>query len=636
MALSGTAQGPCAQHGVIRTYWPSSGSVPTSPTSRPGSCSAGARAAGSPDELPDTLLLLEHPPSTRRASAPSPHERPVDGTPVVDVDRGGKITWHGPGQLVGYPIVKLPDHVDVVAYVRRLEEALIRVVRRPRRRRPAGSRAAAGCGSPATASAGPTARSRAIGDPGRQGVTMHGFALNCDPRPDRGSTGSCPCGISDAGVTSLAEPPSSGREVTRRRGTCRAARGRTHDGARLPGPPDDRGRQPLLTTRLPSPHGDRTRPGPGEAWRRGAVTDRPGRPQAAAPRGPQRRDPHRAQARRGSRPGPTMGPEYTELQALVKREGLHTVCQEAGCPNIFECWEDREATFLIGGDQCTRRCDFCQIDTGKPAAARPRRAAPGRRVGAGRWACATPPSPASPATTCPTAAPGCTPRPSAQIHALQPGHRRRAADPRLQRQARPARARSSTPQPEVLRAQRRDRAADLQAHPARASATSARSTSSRQAREAGLVTKSNLILGMGETREEISRGAARPARGRLRPDHHHPVPAPVRRATTRSSAGSSRRSSWSCRTRPRRSASPASCPARWSAPPTAPAGSTSRPSRPARLPDGPGPCPWSPGERPGVRAGARRAGRVGAGILRHRLTGLAARWRLPRGLTVKV
>jgi lipoyl synthase len=61
-----------------------------------------------------------------------------------------------------------------------------------------------------------------------------------------------------------------------------------------------------------------------------------------------------------------MGPEYQELKALVKREGLHTVCQEAGCPNIFECWEDREATFLIGGDHCTRRCDFCQIDTGRP------------------------------------------------------------------------------------------------------------------------------------------------------------------------------------------------------------------------------------------------------------------------------
>ena len=62
-----------------------------------------------------------------------------------------------------------------------------------------------------------------------------------------------------------------------------------------------------------------------------------------------------------------MGPEYRQLQSLVKSEDLHTVCQEAGCPNIFECWEDREATFLIGGSQCTRRCDFCQIDTGKPA-----------------------------------------------------------------------------------------------------------------------------------------------------------------------------------------------------------------------------------------------------------------------------
>ena len=61
-----------------------------------------------------------------------------------------------------------------------------------------------------------------------------------------------------------------------------------------------------------------------------------------------------------------MGPEFTELKDLVQREGLHTVCQEAGCPNIYECWEDREATFLIGGDQCTRRCDFCQIDTGRP------------------------------------------------------------------------------------------------------------------------------------------------------------------------------------------------------------------------------------------------------------------------------
>src|SRR6201982_2933743 len=79
------------------------------------------------------------------------------------------------------------------------------------------------------------------------------------------------------------------------------------------------------------------------------------------------------------------GPSYTELKALVRSEGLHTVCEEAGCPNIFECWEDREATFLIGGDQCTRRCDFCQIATGRagspgPAHGRPRRPRRWRRV----------------------------------------------------------------------------------------------------------------------------------------------------------------------------------------------------------------------------------------------------------------
>lgn len=87
-----------------------------------------------------------------------------------------------------------------------------------------------------------------------------------------------------------------------------------------------------------------------------------------------------------------MGPEYTELKSLVRREGLHTVCEEAGCPNIFECWEDREATFLIGGDQCTRRCDFCQIHTGKPAALdrdEPRRVAESVRTMQLRYATVT-------------------------------------------------------------------------------------------------------------------------------------------------------------------------------------------------------------------------------------------------------
>ena len=162
-----------------------------------------ARVAG---EGPDTLLLLEHPSVYTAGKRTEPHERPQDGTPVVDVDRGGKITWHGPGQLVGYPIVALPDPVDVVAYVRRLEGALIEVC--------AGFgvesgrvEGRSGVWLPADP-VGPGSRFRperkiaAIGIRVARGVTMHGFALNCDP--DLGAFGAIvPCGIVDAGVTSL-------------------------------------------------------------------------------------------------------------------------------------------------------------------------------------------------------------------------------------------------------------------------------------------------------------------------------------------------------------------------------------------------------------------------------------------------
>jgi lipoyl(octanoyl) transferase len=171
-----------------------------------------ARVAG---EGPDTLLLLEHPSVYTAGKRTEPHERPQDGTPVVDVDRGGKITWHGPGQLVGYPIVALPDPVDVVAYVRRLEGALIEVC--------AGFGVEAGrvegrsgVWLPAD-EPGPDSRWRperkiaAIGIRVARGVTMHGFALNCDP--DLGAFGAIvPCGIADAGVTSLSAE--LGRDVT--------------------------------------------------------------------------------------------------------------------------------------------------------------------------------------------------------------------------------------------------------------------------------------------------------------------------------------------------------------------------------------------------------------------------------------
>ncbi len=160
---------------------------------------------------PPTVLLLEHPPVYTAGKRTDAHERPADpgGAQVIDVDRGGKITFHGPGQLVGYPVVRLPDHVKVVDYVRRVEEALIRV-----------------CGDLGVETARVPGRSgvwlRATGDrPERKvaaigirvsrGVTMHGFSLNCDV--DLGWYDRfVPCGIADAGVTTLSAE--LGRRVT--------------------------------------------------------------------------------------------------------------------------------------------------------------------------------------------------------------------------------------------------------------------------------------------------------------------------------------------------------------------------------------------------------------------------------------
>jgi len=139
-------------------------------------------------DAPDTVLLLEHPPVYTAGKRTEVWERPVDGTPVIDVDRGGKITWHGPGQLVGYPIVRLPDPIDVVAHVRRMESVLIDVCAE------LGLAAGriegrSGVWVPADEH-GPDRKVAAIGIRVAQGVTLHGFALNCDPTSP-GSTASC-------------------------------------------------------------------------------------------------------------------------------------------------------------------------------------------------------------------------------------------------------------------------------------------------------------------------------------------------------------------------------------------------------------------------------------------------------------
>ncbi|MBA3233691.1 MAG: lipoyl synthase [Propionibacteriales bacterium] len=225
-----------------------------------------------------------------------------------------------------------------------------------------------------------------------------------------------------------------------------------------------------------------------------------------------------------------MGPEYQQLQSLVKREGLHTVCQEAACPNIFECWEDREATFLIGGDQCTRRCDFCQIDTGKPDAldiSEPLRVAESVQQMQLRYATVT--------GVCrddlEDEGAWLYAETIRQIHELNPGVgvEMLAPDfsghPDFLRQLFDAQpevfAHNIETVPRIFRrirpGFRYERSLDVL----------------DQARQVGLVTKSNLILGMGETREEIT-GALKDLRRvgadlititqYLRPSlRHHPI-----------------------------------------------------------------------------------------------------------------
>ncbi len=157
-----------------------------------GEVVAGAR--------PDTLLLLEHEPVYTAGKRTEPHERPTDGTPVIDVDRGGKITWHGPGQLVGYPIVRLPEPVDVVAHVRRLERLLIAALAEH------GVDGYQVAGRSGVWVRRPLSEDKvaAIGVRVERGVTMHGFAVNCD-NSLAGFRGIIPCGITDAGVTTISE-----------------------------------------------------------------------------------------------------------------------------------------------------------------------------------------------------------------------------------------------------------------------------------------------------------------------------------------------------------------------------------------------------------------------------------------------
>ena len=196
-----------------------------------------------------------------------------------------------------------------------------------------------------------------------------------------------------------------------------------------------------------------------------------------------------------------MGPEYTRLQSLVKSEGLHTVCQEAACPNIFECWEDKEATFLIGGDTCTRRCDFCNIDTGKPDAIdreEPRKVAESVKAMGLKYATIT----GVTRDDLPDEGAWLYAETIRQVHELNPGTGVEMLAPDFHAKAELLNQIFQT-RPEVF-------AHNLETVPRifkriRPAFTYEKSlTVISMARDFGLITKSNLILGLGETREEIS------------------------------------------------------------------------------------------------------------------------------------
>jgi lipoic acid synthetase len=299
----------------------------------------------------DYLLLLEHPPvftigrngdaSNLLASHQAVSSK---GAEVFHVDRGGDITFHGPGQLVGYPIIGLDDPKQIVPYVRKIEEVLIRSV--------------AEFGVEAWREDGYTgvwtARGKvaAIGVRVSRRVSMHGFALNLDPDMDYFAMMN-PCGIPDRPVTSLTELV--GRRVTLEEAVEVVERhfadvfgyseAETHHAAFVRGQgkpkefevdrlladgtfsPERRTREPvLLNGRLP---GEPERP----PWMK--VTAK-------------------------------LDGDYLALKKMMRGLELNTVCEEANCPNIYECWGMGTATLMILGDKCTRACSFCNVDTGKP------------------------------------------------------------------------------------------------------------------------------------------------------------------------------------------------------------------------------------------------------------------------------
>jgi lipoic acid synthetase len=310
------------------------------------------RTTGRTDD--DYLLLLEHPHTytvgrngDRSNLKISEEALKSIGAKILDVDRGGDITYHGPGQLVGYPIVAIPrvdDGFDVVGHVRRIERVLIAVL--------------ANLGVEAWTESGFTGvwthrgKVAAIGIRVSQGVSMHGFAINVDPQMEY-FTNIVPCGISDKPVTSLTEL--LGRSVS-----------------------IEEVIEALLphTMALTSCDGSETQLG---AFARGTAkrsfeVDRMVEAGVFSPR-PVDETPVMIRGLLAGEPEKPSwmkvrvdmsDPKFMELKKLNRDLGLNTVCEEAGCPNIYECWTSGTSTLMLLGDTCTRACSFCDVNTGRP------------------------------------------------------------------------------------------------------------------------------------------------------------------------------------------------------------------------------------------------------------------------------
>ncbi len=316
----------------------------------------------------DYLLLLEHPHVyTMGSSAKAEHVLLDDvssvGAELIEADRGGDVTYHGPGQLVGYPIVTLAGERDVVAYVRQLEAVLIATLGDFGI---AAQRDAGYTGVWVTTPGSVTAHAKiaAIGVRVARGRTRHGFALNV--APDLAMFDHIvPCGIRDRGVTSIAALLGAGaptmaevvdRIVVR---FAEAFGGGANGGGANDIVRADVAHQALVCADDLAPfsreHGQDASPVRllGRLARAGVDT-------TAIDPAARRPEWMRVKAK--------MGPEFTDLKRRMRSLDLHTVCEEASCPNIYECWAAGTATFMILGERCTRACGFCLVDTRKPLA----------------------------------------------------------------------------------------------------------------------------------------------------------------------------------------------------------------------------------------------------------------------------